>query len=143
MNAIYAETSAILAWLLGEDDASVALAVINDADQVFTSVLTELEVRRVLVRAAATGILTEAAAIHLHGVFETARRAWSAMEITDTVRMRASIRYPIEPIRSLDAIHLATALEFTKAVDTLSVLSFDARVVNNLEPLGLHAAVPA
>ena len=47
----------------------------------------------------------------------------------------------VEPVRSLDAIHLATALEFTKVVATLGVLSFDTRITDNLDPLGLEPAV--
>ena len=141
MSAVYAETSAILAWLLGESNASVTVGVLNNAGEIVTSALTEVEVRRALVRISSEGMLSEAATTHLLGIFEATWRAWSVMEITAAVRTRASMRYPVEPVRSLDAIHLATALEFTKVVATLGVLSFDTRITDNLDPLGLEPAV--
>lgn len=84
-----------------------------------------------------------AAAAHVLGVFETISRQWTAVEISADVRARASRRFPVEPIRTLDAIHLATALELLRVVQELQVLSLDRRVVDNLEPLGLgRAAAP-
>ncbi|MBI2346165.1 MAG: hypothetical protein HYV03_04650, partial [Deltaproteobacteria bacterium] len=65
---------------------------------------------------------------------------WHIMEITAEVRARAGRPFPSEPIRSLDAIHLATALEFVRAFPDLTVLSFDDRVLRNLAPLGLPGA---
>ena len=95
------------------------------------------------MRATLTGLLTEATSVHLPGVFETVHRAWSVTAMSDTVRARAAMRFPIEPVRSLDAIHLATALEFTKELEGLRVLSFDARITDNVTPLGLVSATPA
>ncbi len=63
------------------------------------------------------------------------------MEITAEVRNRASMNFPIEPVRSLDAIHLATALEFMQAYNEMKVISFDKRIIDNLEPLGLLPAL--
>ncbi len=48
---------------------------------------------------------------------------------------------PFEPVRALDALHLATALEYATAFDGLSVLSFDLRVAANVPLLGLVSAV--
>jgi predicted nucleic acid-binding protein len=141
VSSVYAETSAVLAWLLGESTAEQAVAVINGSDSVLTSALTAVEVHRSLVRAQATGVLSEAAAGHLEGVFETISLAWIIMEMSPGVRERASMRFPVEPVRSLDAIHLATALEFHKAVSDMKILSFDARIVNNLDRLGLERAL--
>jgi predicted nucleic acid-binding protein len=141
VSSVYVETSAILSWLFGESTATAVTSAIDEAETVLTSVLTGVEVRRSLIRAEHTGILTPAAATHLLGVFETVSRAWIVVEITPEIRSRASARFPVEPIRSLDAIHLATALELLRAVDELEVLSLDRRIVDNLDPLGLRAAV--
>ena len=140
MSAVYAETSAVLAWLFGEESAETVVSVIDGARSVLTSTLTDLEVRRSLVRAEVTGILTPAAVAHLTGVFESVSRAWIAAEITPDIRVRAASRFPVEPIRTLDAVHLATALELLRAVSDLRVLSFDKRIVDNLGPLGLASA---
>ncbi len=48
--------------------------------------------------------------------------------------------FPVEPIRTLDALHLASALELLRLFPDLTVLSFDRRIVENLAPLGLGAA---
>ena len=39
--------------------------------------------------------------------------------------------------RTLDAIHLATALAFTEAFPELGVVSLDRRILDNAESLGL------
>ncbi len=62
------------------------------------------------------------------------------LEITADIRIRAGEAFPVEPVRTLDAIHLATALQFARALPGLSVLTFDRRILANLEPLGLLAA---
>ena len=139
---MYVETSAVLAWLLGES-RSPAVLVINEAKSVLTSALTEVEVRRSLARARTAGTISEAAAVHLEGVFESACRAWVLMEADPDVRARAAALFPVEPIRTPDAIHLATALEFLKAVEDIRVLSLDKRVLDNIGPLGLQAAAAA
>ena len=49
------------------------------------------------------------------------------MAVTDGVLARAGSPFPVEPVRTLDAIHLATALELATAFPDLRVLSFDRR----------------
>ncbi len=48
---------------------------------------------------------------------------------------RASLAFPIEPIRSLDALHLASAAELRQAIPGLSILSLDRRIVDNAKAL--------
>ena len=59
------------------------------------------------------------------------------MEITKEIREGASQPFPVEPVRSLDAIHLSTALEFLKIYPEMKVLSFDKRINDNIPSLGL------
>jgi predicted DNA-binding protein (UPF0278 family) len=49
--------------------------------------------------------------------------------------------FPREPVRTLDAIHLATALLHAAEIGALVVLSIDQRVRANADALGL-AVVP-
>lgn len=63
------------------------------------------------------------------------------MEITPNIRLRAAEPFPVEPVRTLDAIHLATAVHFASEFSDLSVLTFDERILSNLEPLGLLRAI--
>ena len=64
------------------------------------------------------------------------------LEITSDIRIRAGEPFPVEPVRTLDAIHLASALRFATTFPALPVLTFDERILANLEPLGLANALP-
>ena len=57
---VYAESSAVLAWLLGEEAATRVRHVLEEADIVVTSDLTLVECDRVMIRAVTLGELTEA-----------------------------------------------------------------------------------
>ncbi len=61
----------------------------------------------------------------------------ATMELSGEVLTRAGQPFPVEPVRTLDAIHLATALVFTKAYPDLQILTFDQRISNNAQPLGI------
>jgi hypothetical protein len=137
MSVAYLETSALLAWLLGEAAGSEVGTALAESGQIVTSVMTVLEARRALVRAETDGLLDAAQAAHLRGIVETLEQSWHLMEVSAEVRERASSRFPVEPVRSLDAIHLATALIFARAFADMRVLSLDGRIRANLTPLGL------
>ena len=47
--------------------------------------------------------------------------------------------FPVEPIRTLDAIHLASALLAASAAEDFAVLTLDERIRNNAIELGLEA----
>ncbi len=53
MGVVYLESSALLAWLLGETSARAIAKRIDAADAITTSSLTLVEVRRALALAAA------------------------------------------------------------------------------------------
>ena len=59
---LYAESSAVLAWLLGEDAAPRMRELLSKADLVIASDLTLLECDRVQIRAVVLGEVVEAAA---------------------------------------------------------------------------------
>jgi hypothetical protein len=54
---------------------------------------------------------------------------------------RSSAEFPVEPVRSLDAIHLATALDSIQLFQDVSVLFFDKRMAVNIVALGLVDSV--
>lgn len=137
MSAVYLESSALLCWLLGEARASEVVERVNEAKAVVTSVLTLVESERALVRAENRQLLSAADAQRLRGMLHRARPGWVLMDVTDEVRERAARPFPLEPVRTLDAIHLATALAFTAAFPDLTVLTHDARIGDNCEALGL------
>jgi predicted nucleic acid-binding protein len=105
--------------------------------------LAELvEAQRVLVRAAARGELTEVDALEAARDLANAASRWTLVEVTPELAERAAQRFPAEPLRTLDAIHLATALYLVARVGAIAVLSVDERVARNAALLGLPLAMP-
>jgi hypothetical protein len=60
------------------------------------------------------------------------------MPVSEPVLARAGEAFPLEPLRTLDAIHLASAALYSREVDPLVVLSVDARLRDNAVALGLR-----
>jgi predicted nucleic acid-binding protein len=141
MSALYIETSAVLSWLFGEDGAQPVIDCINNADRVATSTLTRLETERSLVRAEKSGLITAAARHKLLGLFRMVSSGWYFLSISEEVLTRSCLEFPAEPVRSLDAIHLASALETVQLFQDITVLSYDKRVLDNIVPLGLKSAL--
>jgi predicted nucleic acid-binding protein len=134
---VYVETSSLLSWLLGEPTGRRVLTELNDADVVATSVLTLLESERALVRGESRELFTAAQGRQLRGILRRAAAGWVGMEMTEEVRERAGRPFPVEPVRTLDAIHLSTALMLGTAFPELKMLTLDERVAQNAEALGL------
>lgn len=141
MSVLYVETSALLAWLFGEESAPTVIDCINNHERIITSVLTRLETERSLMRAEKTGLITAAERQKLLGLFRRVSSGWYYFSISEEVLSRSCGEFPNEPVRSLDAIHLSTALESVQLFQDVNVLSFAKRIAGNLEALGLKAAV--
>ena len=137
MSAVYLETSALLAWLLGQGGGDDVRAAVDGAETVVTSVLTSLEAERVVTRAVVEGVLREADARRARGALARAGAGWMVMALTDDVVARAGKPFPVEPVRTLDAVHLSTALRFTEVFPDLRMLTLDRRVADNAVALGL------
>ena len=137
MSTIYLETSTLVAWMFGEPRAAEAQSAIDAATTVVTSDLTHLETARVLLRGERDGQLTEGQAQRLRGQLRRIGEGWVRIALFDDVLERAARPFPVEPVRTLDALHLATALELTKAYPDLRVLSFDERILANAGALGI------
>ena len=137
MSAVYLETSAVLRWLFGEPDAPAIARRIQEATEPVCSALTLLEAQRALVRVERERRRWGRPSRLLRRQLGEASADWNVLEITPDIRIRAAEPFPVEPVRTLDAIHLATALHVARAFPGLSVFTFDERIVSNLEPLGL------
>lgn len=135
---LYVETSAVAAWLFGEVRGAEARRILQRSRGVFTSELTLVECDRAIISAVTSGRV----APH---VAEAARRrlasesvSWDAYGLTSEVLLRARQTFPVEPVRTLDAFHLATALQFRDFRPDLRLLSFDRRVRENAVALGFE-----
>ena len=136
--SLYAESSAVLAWLLHEEAGPGAVQLLTAADMVIASDLTLVECDRVLIRAVAVGDLTEADAADRRAHLTTAAASWHVLRISPEIIDRARQPFPGEPIRTLDALHLASALIARAAVAGLELLSFDARIREAAGRLGFR-----
>ena len=76
----------------------------------------------------------------LTGLLEGRLAVWEIVGFSEEIQRRASQRFPVEPVRSLDAIHLATAIEMVKIYQDIQVAALDKRIQQNLAPLGLPLA---
>jgi len=135
---LYAESSAVLAWLLGEDEAEAVRGALAAAEAVLTSELTLIESDRCLHRARAVEGLAEAESSALRQQLERTAAHWTLLTVGPEVVERARGAFPVEPVRTLDALHLATALTVRDALSGLTVLSLDGRVRSNAMNLGFH-----
>jgi predicted nucleic acid-binding protein len=136
---VYAESSAILAWLLGEQRGAEVADVLRGSEGVIASDLTLVECERVLIRAWSGGLITETARNDQSATLAHAAAHWTRLRMDEVVVDRARRPFPIEPIRTLDAIHLASALVAGAAAPGLRLLSLDQRVRENAERLGFSA----
>src|SRR5215217_6878089 len=125
---IYAESSAVLAWLLGEEAAPGVREILGKAELVIASDLTLLECDRVLIRAVALGEVDEAGAADRRAHLNAAAAHWHMLRVSAEIVERARQPFPAEPIRTLDAIHLASALAARAGVAGVELLTLDDRV---------------
>jgi predicted nucleic acid-binding protein len=137
VSSLYFETSAVLAWLLGQERTDEVRATVDSAQVVVTSSLTFTEAERALVRAENEELIRAADGQRLRGLLRRASSGWMRMMVTEDVLARAGRPFPVEPLRTLDAIHLATALTFTRAFSDLRLLSLDRRILENARALGI------
>ena len=136
--SLYAESSAVLAWLLDEPSAPHVRQRLIAADAVVASDLTLIECDRVLLRAATLGELTEAEAADRRAHLRMAASHWHVLRLGPEIVERARQPFPGEPIRTLDAIHLASALVARSAVAGLELLSLDDRIRKAGRRIGLR-----
>ncbi len=134
---VYAESSAVLAWLLDEP-SSTAIASVLDDDAVLTSALTLVECDRVLLRTAATHPASAPKVAALRRTLGEVSAMWSVQKIDSSTIERARKPFPDDAIRALDAIHLASALTARSAIGDLDVLSLDDRFRRNAAALGFR-----
>ncbi len=133
---LYAETSAVLRWLLNQEYGEEVRLELERSERVASSCLTPLECRRVLSRL--TLELSPRDNATLRQMLFEATRHWLLIEMDQPVRDRAGESFPVEPVRALDAIHLATCIELERSLGPISVLSVDQRVRVNATRLGLR-----
>ena len=134
----YIESSALLAALIEQDAA--ALLELRARGHRVTSALTFAEASRALIRGRVAGRITpvqERAALRALHTFE---RRCAVVAVVDAVLIRAGRPFPVEPIRTLDAIHLATVELLGETPQLVTLITRDDRIRQNARALGYAVA---
>jgi predicted nucleic acid-binding protein len=109
---------------------------------VIASDLTLVECERVLIRAWSTGLIAEAERVDQSAALARVAAHWTRLRVDEEVVERAGRPFPIEPVRTLDALHLACALVARSVSPDLRLLTLDQRVRENGVRLGFAAVPP-
>lgn len=128
------ESSALVAALLEHD--TTVLTALPAGTRLVTSALTFAEAGRAIIRARATGRLTateEQAAVRALQTFE--RRCF-ILDVDRAVLARVRRPFPVEPLRTLDAVHLATAELIGEPPQLVTIVTRDGRARDNARALG-------
>ena len=135
----YVETSALLRVLLdGEESLRPELS----GEGLVTSVLTFVEAARAISRARREKRLDAQQSREVERQLAAFERSCDAIGLEGDVLRRAREDFPMEPVRSLDALHLASLRVLDDELGGLEVVSCDDRVRKNAAALGF-AVVPA
>ncbi|HEX4362531.1 MAG TPA: type II toxin-antitoxin system VapC family toxin [Pseudonocardia sp.] len=127
---IYVDTSALMKLVWPEQGTEATYAFVGDREDLISSALLTVEARQAAFRA-------EPAALTR---VDLLLARFEYIQLSDAVIETAS-RLPDPMLRSLDAIHLATALLIRDDIDVL--LSYDERLLTAASAHGLPTAAPA
>ncbi len=127
---VYMDTSAFVKLVVAEPETESLIAALAPETRMVASEILEVEAVRAARRARGQDVANNAR-VQLAGV--------RLLPLTAQVRRRASVLDP-DTLRSLDAIHLATALDLGERLDCLYV--YDARMTAAAEALGLRTCAP-
>ena len=133
----YLDSSVVLRHiLLGEESIRHAL----EFPQVVSSELLEIECRRVLHRYRLAGELTDESMATARERLDAVLGGVDLLEMTKPIKQRAMDPFPVS-VRTLDALHVSTALMVADTTDGLSLFSHDRGMNLCARSLGLTAAL--
>ena len=124
-----------MAAALLEGDAA-AKASIRARGRRLTSALTVTEVSRAIIRARLDGRLTEQQQRAAARGLQSFSRRCDIISVVEAVLTRAGRAFPVEPVRTLDAIHLATLEVLGEPLALVTVVTRDVRIRENALALG-------
>ncbi len=127
MSVLYLDASALVRLGALETGSSAMVEQANAANQLVTSVVGTVELARALSRAG------------LPGVAEGILARCTIVGVDESIAERATRLMP-STLRTLDAVHLATALEFASEIDTF--VTYDCRQAAAATDAGLMVESP-
>ena len=126
----YIDSSALIKLLTNEPETSLLEADLANRDGLVSSRLASIECGRAMMRTSNKRLL-QALAHVLDAVY--------LVDITTAILDRAATLAPA-PMRSLDAIHLATALSLDEP--DLEIITYDSRMADAARANGLPVSQP-
>lgn len=129
----YLDSSVLLRHvLLGEEPIRHALAF----PRVVSSELLEIECRRVLHRYRLAGELNDETLAAASERLETVLAGIDLLELSGPIKQRAMAPFPVN-VRTLDALHIATAVEIEESAGGVTLFSHDRNMNLCAKCLGL------
>lgn len=139
---VYLDTSALVKQFLDEPGTERVLSLLREAQLIATSLIAYAEVRAALARAVRMGILTasqrKAAVASLDAIWPD----YFKVSVSESVVLRAGGLADKYALRGYDAVHLASAVELSHAVEEpLHFAAWDKRLLSaaggeRLHPIG-------
>lgn len=135
----YLDTSVIVKLYVEEVGTPEAKTLVRK-HSLLSSVLLPLEVNSAFARRKDAGELSPGDFSTGLGHFQEDRQFFEWVEVNQTVRQRVESLLQVHAIRTLDAIHIASALVFKESVEitTLPFLTGDRRQFLAAQTLGLE-----
>ena len=130
----YVETSALVAAGL-EGDATAVRAIRGDGVRI-VSALTLAETRRTFAVAVFRGRISQQQLRSRLAWLRRFERVCDIVDISSSVLARVGRPFPVEPVRSLDAIHLATVEMIEADPSLVAIVTRDRRVRENAIAMG-------
>ncbi|MBC7843204.1 MAG: type II toxin-antitoxin system VapC family toxin [Gemmatimonadaceae bacterium] len=118
----------MLSILLREERAHAVQDAMRLASKVVTSALTAVECSRALIHARRSGRIDDTMERKLLRTLKEVEAEWNVQALTAQVIARAREPLPADPIRTLDALHIATILQLQVSFSDLAVISLDRRM---------------
>jgi len=132
--ARYIESSALIAAKLDRD--RTAWEAIRGEGVRFASALTLAEFARRVIRGRHAGDLDDVRVRALMKWLGQFARRCTIIDIDSELLARVRRPFPIEPVRTLDAIHLATIESRQEEPSQIAVVTRDRRIADNARAMG-------
>ena len=130
----YVDSSVLLRYLFGVDKRFTETSV---CEAVGSSRLLQVECARVIERCRLTGALDDRQTAETHRLLVRLLEGLHIIEITPAILDRASQSYPTV-VGTLDALHLASALEWRSTRTDLFLLTDDSQMETCALALGIN-----
>jgi hypothetical protein len=134
----YVDSSVVLRHVL-VGDVSIRHAL--EFPSIMSSELMEIECRRVLLRCRLQDELTDETLVEAVGRLDRVLDAIDLLELSPAIKRRAMESFPVS-VKTLDTLHLSTALAIGSTMDGEKVVLFSLDRAMNLGASALGMATP-